>query len=35
LEVAKLQKQADDLSKSIRELNALIQEANWRAELAG
>src|SRR5262245_46101487 len=29
LEVAKLQKQADDLSKSIRELNALIQEANW------
>lgn len=33
LEVAKLQKQADDLSKSIRELNARIQAANWATEL--
>jgi hypothetical protein len=35
LPVAKLQKQVDDLSKNMRELNALIQEANWGAELAG
>jgi hypothetical protein len=34
MEVAKLQKQADDLSKNIRELNALVQQANWAAELA-
>lgn len=33
--VAKLQKQSDDLSKKIRELNARIQEANWKAALAG
>jgi hypothetical protein len=35
LDVAKLQKQADDLAKSIRELNALIQQTNWGADLAG
>ena len=35
LEVAKLQKQADDLAKNIRELNGLVQQANWGAELAG
>jgi hypothetical protein len=35
LEVAKLQKQADDLAKTIRELNGLVQKANWDAELAG
>lgn len=35
LEVAKLQKQADDLSKKIRELNAQIQQTNWKAELGG
>jgi hypothetical protein len=35
MEVGKLQKQADDLAKNIRELNALIQQANWSAELAG
>jgi hypothetical protein len=33
LEVAKLQKQADDLAKNIRELNGTIQQANWSAEL--
>ena len=33
LKVSKLQKQADDLAKKIRELNALIQQANWVAEL--
>jgi hypothetical protein len=35
LEVKKLQKQADDLSKKIRELNGMIQQANWAAELGG
>jgi hypothetical protein len=35
LKVAKLQKQSDDLAKKIRELNALIQEANWKAVLGG
>jgi hypothetical protein len=35
LEVAKLQRQADDVAKSLRELNGLIQQTNWRAELAG
>ncbi len=35
LKVAKLQKQADDVSKKIRELNGRLQEANWKAELAG
>jgi hypothetical protein len=33
VDVAKLQKQSDDLSKKIRELNALIQETNWRVEI--
>ncbi len=35
LEVAKLQKQADDLAKKIRELNGTIQKANWSADLGG
>lgn len=35
LEIAKLQKQADDLAKDIRELNAVIQKANWSADLGG
>ncbi len=35
LEVAKLQKQLDDLAKKIRELNAEIQKANWNADLGG
>ncbi|CAG1000425.1 hypothetical protein PHYC_02838 [Phycisphaerales bacterium] len=30
LDGAKLQKQADDVSKTIRELNVRIQEANWK-----
>ena len=33
MDVPKLQKQADDLSRQIRELNGLIQETNWRVEL--
>jgi len=33
IEVAKLQRQCDDLSKQIRELNALIQETNWQVEI--
>lgn len=33
LEVAKLQ-QADDFAKRIRELNGMIQQANWSAEIA-
>jgi hypothetical protein len=35
LEVAKLQKQADDLARKIRELNGEIQKANWSADLGG
>ncbi|MEO7094527.1 MAG: DIP1984 family protein [Polyangiales bacterium] len=35
LPVAKLQKQSDDLSKKIRELNGHLQEANWKTSLAG
>ena len=35
LEVAKLQKQVDDLAKKLRELNAEIQKANWSADLGG
>lgn len=34
LKVAGLQKQLEDLAKQLRELNAAIQEANWKAELA-
>ena len=33
LKVGNLQKQSEDLAKKLRELNAGIQEANWRAEL--
>jgi len=33
LKVDGLEKQADDLSKKIRELNSAIQEANWSNEL--
>ncbi len=33
VEVAKLQKQSDDLSRQIRELNVQIQEANWQVEM--
>ena len=31
--VAKLQKQSEDLARQIRELNAKIQETNWKIEL--
>ena len=34
IDVAKLQKQSDDLSQQIRQLNALIQETNWKIEIA-
>ena len=33
LDVSKLQKQSEDLAKQIRELNAMIQETNWKSEL--
>ncbi|NUM56899.1 MAG: DIP1984 family protein [Candidatus Hydrogenedentes bacterium] len=33
LPVAKLQKQADDVAVRIREINALIQESNWKVDL--
>ena len=33
MEVAKLQKQADDLSKKLRELNGALQQANWATEV--
>ncbi len=33
LKIGKLQKQADDLAKKIRELNAKIQEVNWQTDL--
>lgn len=33
LKVADLQKQSEDLAKKIRELNAGIQETNWKTEL--
>ena len=33
LEVPKLQRQSEDLSKKIRELNARIQETNWKVEV--
>jgi len=33
VDVAKLQKQCDDLSKQLRELNVLIQETNWKVEV--
>lgn len=34
LNVASLQKQADDLAKTLRELVAQIQQINWKADLA-
>jgi hypothetical protein len=34
LDVASLQKQSDDLSKQVRVINAAIQEANWKTEVA-
>jgi hypothetical protein len=33
VKVQSLQKQSEDLAKSLRELNAVIQETNWKAEL--
>ncbi|MEK7466614.1 MAG: DIP1984 family protein [Planctomycetota bacterium] len=33
VDVKKLQKQADDLSKQLRVLNGMVQEANWKIEL--
>jgi len=33
LDVAALQRQADDLARQIRELNAAIQEAGWQVEI--
>ncbi len=33
VDVARLQKQAEDTAKEMRELNASIQEANWKIEL--
>lgn len=33
LDVKKLQKQADDIAKQIRELNLAIQQANWQYDL--
>lgn len=33
VDVARLQKQGDETAKTIRELNAAIQEANWKATL--
>lgn len=35
VDVAKLRRQADSVAQRLRELNAAIQEANWRAELSG
>ena len=33
VEVAKLQRQIEDLAKQIRELNGQIQETNWKVDL--
>lgn len=33
IDVAKLQKQSEDLARQIRELNGTIQESNWKIEL--
>lgn len=33
--VGRMQKQADDLAKTYRELDAKIQEFNWKTDLAG
>ena len=35
INVAEIQKRADDLAKSYRELDARIQEMNWKTELVG
>jgi hypothetical protein len=35
IDVPAIQKRIDDMAKQIRELNAAIQEAGWRVELAG
>jgi hypothetical protein len=33
VDVAKLQKQSEDLARQIRELNGTLQETNWKTEL--
>lgn len=33
VDVAKLQKQSDDISRQLRELHARIQESNWQVEI--
>lgn len=33
VDVAKLQKQSEDLAKKIREVNGAIQQTNWKVEL--
>lgn len=33
VDVAKLQRQSEDLARQIRELNGIIQETNWKIEL--
>ena len=33
IDVAKLQKQSEDLARQVRELNGSIQETNWKIEL--
>lgn len=33
MEIAKLQRQLEDLAQNIRELNARIQETNWKVDL--
>ncbi|MBS2014071.1 MAG: DIP1984 family protein [Deltaproteobacteria bacterium] len=35
MDVRKLQKQCDDLARSIREINGAIQETNWKVVLEG
>lgn len=35
IDVPAIQKRIDDMAKEIRELNAAIQEAGWRVDLAG
>lgn len=33
IDVARLQKQSEDLARQVRELNGLIQESNWKIEI--
>ena len=33
IDVAKIQKQSEDLARQVRELNGAIQETNWKVEL--